>query len=285
MFGYITPCKAELKVREWTLYRSYYCGLCKELKREYGFVSRFLLNYDMVLLAMTADGLAGTQPELCAERCIAGPFHKRPVCPSTAGLRLAADALILTAYYKVEDDIADESFLKKARASLLRILLKRPHQKAAQRLPDADKLFSEQTAAQQALEKRRCTVVDEAAEPTAQMTGALFAQCGPQRDILHRMGLFLGKILYFLDAAEDYAKDVKQGAYNVFVARGCSREEAASQAQMLCRMCAGEMALCYNLLDFSVHKSILDNIVFLGLPQSIGLAGIERPRRNRHDPV
>ena len=285
MFGYIMPFKAELKVREWTLYRSYYCGLCKELKREYGFLPRFLLNYDMVLLAMTADGLSAAQPSVCPERCIAGPLQKRPVCGSTPGLRLAADALILTAYYKVADDIADESFFKKARAHRLRILLSGPHQKAARRLPEADKLFAEQTLAQQALEKRSSTCLDEAAEPTAQMTGALFALCGPQKEILHRMGLFLGKILYFLDAAEDYDKDAEKGSYNVFLTNGFSKEEAIQQAQTLCRMCAGETALCYNLLDVSSYKSILDNIVFLGLPQSIALAGTERPHHNRHDPI
>ena len=59
MFGYVIPRKSELRVREWESYRAYYCGLCKELGREYGFLSRFVLNYDLVLLALTADSLAG----------------------------------------------------------------------------------------------------------------------------------------------------------------------------------------------------------------------------------
>ena len=58
VFGYVLPLTAELKVREWHAYRAYYCGLCKELKREYGFLSRFLLNYDLVLPALLADGVA-----------------------------------------------------------------------------------------------------------------------------------------------------------------------------------------------------------------------------------
>ena len=66
MFGYVLPLTAELKVREWHAYRAYYCGLCKELKREYGFLSRFLLNYDLVLPALLADGMAGTQAVGCS---------------------------------------------------------------------------------------------------------------------------------------------------------------------------------------------------------------------------
>ena len=78
MFGYVLPFKADLKVCQWTAYRAYYCGLCQELKREYGFVSRLLLNYDMVTLALLADGLAGTEPPVCAQRCVANPVEKRP---------------------------------------------------------------------------------------------------------------------------------------------------------------------------------------------------------------
>ena len=75
MFGYVLPLTAELKVREWHAYRAYYCGLCKELKREYGFLSRFLLNYDLVLPALLADGMAGTQARMCPERCMANPVE------------------------------------------------------------------------------------------------------------------------------------------------------------------------------------------------------------------
>ena len=285
MFGYILPYKAELKIREWNLYRAYYCGLCKELKREYGFFTRFLLNYDMVLLAMIADGLSAQQPPVCPERCIAGPLNKRPVCGSSSGLRLAADAMILTSYYKAADDWADEGVLKKGAALVLRTVLKRARQKAAHRLPEVDGLFASQTLAQQALEKRACVSYDEAAEPTAQMTGALFAQCGAQKEILRRLGLFVGKILYYLDAAEDYEQDVQKGAYNVFAQNGLSKGQTVSEVQTLCRMCAGEAALCYNLLNLSLYKPILDNILFLGLPQSIALAGQKRPRHNRHDPT
>ena len=36
MFGYVTPLKSELKFKEFEYFRSYYCGLCNEIKREYG---------------------------------------------------------------------------------------------------------------------------------------------------------------------------------------------------------------------------------------------------------
>ena len=135
MFGYVLPLTAELKVREWHAYRAYYCGLCKELKREYGFLSRFLLNYDLVLPALLADGMAGTQARMCPERCMANPVEKRPMCQSTAGLALAADALVLTVYYKLADDLADERFFKRLPALVLWPFLSRMRKKAARLWP------------------------------------------------------------------------------------------------------------------------------------------------------
>ncbi len=290
MFGYVLPFKADLRVCQWTAYRAYYCGLCQELKREYGFVSRLLLNYDMVTLALLADGLADIEPPVCAQRCVANPVEKRPMCGASPGLALAADSLVLAAYYKAEDDVADERFLKKLAARALRGLLGRARRKAAGKRPDIDAVLARQTAAQSALEKRGCADADEAADPTAQMTAAMFlaASCETGRAAggaaearaLSRLGLFLGKVLYYLDAAEDYDEDKARGAYNVFLLRGLNKEEAADEARRLCRMCAGEMALCYNLLTIpgATHKPILDNILFLGLPQSIRLAGQKREK-------
>ena len=67
VFGYVLPLTAELKVREGHAYRAYYCGLGKELKREYGFLSRFLLNYDLVLPALLAERL-GAALEISGEK-------------------------------------------------------------------------------------------------------------------------------------------------------------------------------------------------------------------------
>ena len=92
------------------------------------------------------------------------------------------------------------------------------------------------------------------------MTAALFRLAAPGSRALERMGLFVGKIIYYLDAAEDYEKDTRNGAYNVFALQGLSKAEAVAEAQRLCRMCAGEAALAYNLLEPGPCKAILDNI-------------------------
>lgn len=284
MFGYVTPAKPEMKVKEFESYRAVYCGLCKQLKQDYGFASRMLLNYDLVTVALLADGLSGQAGRPCAERCIANPLHKRCMLHDTAGLGLAAAALVLLSWYKLADDVADEAFVKRLAARAARLALMRAHKKAAAAFPALDACLAQETARQQTLEAAKSQNPDEAAEPTGRMTGAIFALCAAseaQVHILERLGLFLGKVLYWLDAAEDYEKDKAKGRYNVFRLAGLEREEAVERARQLCRLAAGEAARCYNLLDLQLNRPILDNIIFLGLPASIARAG-EAPRHTKH---
>ena len=50
MFGYVTVNEPELRIREYHLYRSYYCGMCMDLKENYGQSGRMTLSYDTVFL-------------------------------------------------------------------------------------------------------------------------------------------------------------------------------------------------------------------------------------------
>ena len=92
MFGYLLPYKPELKMREFECYRAVYCGLCKQLAKDYGFSSRMLLNYDMVLLSLMADGLANQPGSATLQRCMVNP-KRRPMLNQTSGLQLAADCI------------------------------------------------------------------------------------------------------------------------------------------------------------------------------------------------
>ena len=52
MFGYLQVQKSELLVREWEAYRSVYCGLCKQMGKDYSFLTRLSLSYDCTFYAM-----------------------------------------------------------------------------------------------------------------------------------------------------------------------------------------------------------------------------------------
>ncbi len=280
MFGYVLPLKAELKVKEWYAYCAVYCGLCKELKRKYGFVARMFLNYDFVLLALIADGIMQSEIEVNAERCIANPVQKRPVCAGTQGLSLAADALIITAFYKIVDNLSDEKFVKKIPSAVLYPIINSFRKKAAKNYPNLDKTLASETVNQQNIEAQKLTSADAAADATANMTAVLFEAAGGGKNSkeLYKFGYFLGKIIYYLDCAEDYEKDKKSGAYNIFVLQGLTKEQTVQEVKRLCKLNAGEMSLNYSALQIENYKQILDNIIYLGIPECIESAGQEKKK-------
>lgn len=279
MFGYVMPVKCEMRVRDFEAYRASYCGVCKELGRRYGVFSRLLLNYDLVLLALLADALSGEEGDMRREGCFVNPVAKRATLHDTAGLALAGDGLILLSYHKLRDNLADEGFFRRLGIRFSQPYLSLKYRRAAGRRPELAQMVAAQMAAQMALEQSALADVDAACEPTGRMCEALFAaaaQNEAQRPVLARLGLFAGQIVYLLDAAEDYEEDTQKNRYNVFVCAGMNKEQAVEAARRRCRMAAGEIALCYNLLDIKKNKDILDNIFFLGLPAGIAQAGKKR---------
>ena len=120
MFGYISTIESELKVREAASYRSWYCGLCKCMKRNYGFFSPLFLQYDCAFLALLFSGELGEAVDAkrchCLHRC---HDPRRKYRLETPALRFAAAVNVLLAYYKCLDDWRDERDVVKGVGALL----------------------------------------------------------------------------------------------------------------------------------------------------------------------
>ncbi|MBP1757334.1 MAG: hypothetical protein H6Q62_190, partial [Firmicutes bacterium] len=100
MFGYVRPYKPELLVRELSRYQSVYCGICKQIGRDYGHLERLLLGYDLTLLAILLLALSDEQPPEDFAGCISNPLKKRPALRGGQIIELAAGLTILMAYHK-----------------------------------------------------------------------------------------------------------------------------------------------------------------------------------------
>lgn len=110
MFGYIRPFQPELRIKEYEAYKSVYCGLCKELGRQYGIFARFTLSYDFTFLAILSMAVQKDPPEFGKIRCLINPLKKCSACHKDGITdRIAAQAMI-TLYYKCQDQLSDENF-------------------------------------------------------------------------------------------------------------------------------------------------------------------------------
>lgn len=289
MFGYIKPVKAELKVKEWEVYQGIYCGLCKQLAQRYGFFSRMTLNYDFVFLAVLDMALEEKQIHFCKQRCMVHPFQKRTCCQSNRSMELCCDVAVMLTYHKLEDDLYDEGFWKRAAVRMIFPFAKRDYRKAAERCPQLAQKIAEQMERQRQLEQSGCSSVDRAAEPTACVMGEVFASLSddPLRiRALQRLGYLMGRWVYLADALDDWQEDEQKHRYNPFVRENMEHPDSDiadryRQARGTLYLTIAEMRKAYDLLGIRSLDTVLENVLDLGLKQTIDTIITKRLRENQ----
>ncbi len=270
MFGYLQPQKEELKVKEWVLYKSVYCGLCQYLGQYYGILSRLTLSYDCTVLAMLYMSLHSEQYCIKKKHCVVNPLKKCLFCQCrNDSFRFAGAVSVIMTYYKLTDTIEDSGFLKKTGASILKLLFRRNYRKAVKAYPEINDKVAVMMEEQRQAEQNNSDI-DRAAEPTAHLVSDLCTVISPgdeQKRILGVFGYFVGRWIYIMDAADDLEKDMKHQNFNPFQ-KIHSGEIAATMeyCNQVLNMTASHLAMAYDLIELTEFKEILDNIVYNGLP-------------------
>ena len=77
MFGYVTICEPELKVKDLRKYRAYYCGLCRTLKERFGGLGQLTLTYDMTFAVILLTSLYESETRFSSHRCKVHPVKKQ----------------------------------------------------------------------------------------------------------------------------------------------------------------------------------------------------------------
>lgn len=265
MFGYVIPCKEELRVREAARYNAYYCAVCKAIGRIYGEPARAFLNYDSTFAALLLAGLNGEMNVCAKKRCIYKlPAGARPVTEGSPSIEAAADLNILLAYAKLSDDVADSGSVK---AAFGRAALFHAHIKAKERCPALFAAISEGTRQLRRIEASGSGELDAAPDAFGKMLAKCFTVLSPGDERTHRpmgaLGYDLGRWIYTADAWEDKAADAKSGNYNIFNITGAERE----RAEFLMCYSLSRAVSAYELLDVKSEQDILDNILRMGCYQ------------------
>lgn len=119
MFGYVRPFKPYMRMFEYDIYKAVYCGLCKDMGRRYGFVTRFTLSYDFAFLSLMDLSVRGVKLDAEKQRCIAHPLKKTMCAKCTCDLKYTSSAAVILTYHKLRDDIADKGLKGKLAAFAL----------------------------------------------------------------------------------------------------------------------------------------------------------------------
>lgn len=261
MFGYIAINKAEMKFRDFDIYHAYYCGLCKDLKERYGRSGQITLSYDMTFLIILLSGLYEPPAEDSIRNCVAHPFQKHAVRTNEI-TQYAADMNLVLSYYKCLDDWTDEH---KKKAWINSRLLHSKVKRIEKTYPEKVKFIRDTLAHISACEKENEQDLDKMAGLFGEIMAEIFVwKQDIWKDSLHRMGFFLGKFIYLMDAYEDIEKDAVSGNYNPFMTIK-DHENFDSECQNMLMMQMAECCRAFERLPIVQDAGILRNILYSGV--------------------
>lgn len=276
MFGYVIVNKGDLTFREFDVYHSYYCGLCKTLKEKYGVLGQLALNYDMTFLVMLLSSLYEPQTDYTREGCVTHLFMKQGISKNEI-TQFGADMTILLTAYKCEDDWQDE---KKLSRKLYESALHGRMSKVKEKYRDKAEIIEVCFANLHRLEQENCDKPDKMAAIFGKVMEELFVYREDEwEETLRSMGFYLGKYIYLLDAYEDLEKDKKQKNYNPFSTRS-ELPDFEEECRIVLTSAISECTRAFEMLPLIDNVKILRNILYSGVWYKYGKVKEERSRKN-----
>lgn len=261
MFGYITVNQNELKVKDLKKYNAYYCGLCKALKKNHGFVGQLTLTYDMTFLVILLTSLYELKPKSSIKRCIVHPMKKHMIFENEFS-KYCSDINILLSYYKLKDNWNDERNWSCFLASKFIENDFKRLEKKYDRQSKAIKTYIENL---NKAEKNNEKDIDIVAGYTGNAIGEIFVYKEDEwSNILRKMGFFMGKFIYIMDAFEDVDKDIDKGNYNP-LKELFKLKEFDDQCKVILTMMIAECAREFEKLPIIINVDILRNILYTGV--------------------
>lgn len=261
MFGYVTIYEPELKVKDLKKYKAYYCGLCRMLKEKYGFMGQMTLTYDMTFAVILLSSLYENASEAERHRCKVHPIKKQMMLRNEI-TDYAAAMNVLLAYYHMEDDWQDD---RKVTSLMTKSMIHGRVRRIIEEYPRQSRAIRSALEELSSCEKEECTDIDRTAGCFGRLMEELFVY---REDIwernLRKMGFFLGKFIYIMDAYEDLPEDLKKGRYNPLRDMYGKDDYEGRMKQILCMMIA-ESTAEFERLPCLLDVDILRNILYDGV--------------------
>ena len=257
MFGYVTVCEPELKVKDLKKYRAYYCGLCRTLKEDYGFMGQMTLTYDMTFAVILLSSLYETIAKHEEHRCKVHPVKRQHMLWNEI-TSYAAAMNVLLAYYHMEDDWQDDH---KVSSLMTKSLIQGKAKKIIEKYPRQSESIRKSLEELGECEHENSMDIDRAAGCFGRLMAELFVW---KEDIwektLRKMGFYLGKFIYLMDAYEDLPEDRKKNRYNP-LKELAKRPDYEVQMEQILRMMIAESTVRFEQEKFKEVQEAYDIIM------------------------
>ncbi|ATD54487.1 DUF5685 family protein [Clostridium chauvoei] len=279
MFGYITPLKGDLKVKDFDLFKSYYCGLCFAIKNNFGNIPRMTLNYDMTFLGVLLDSLSPDEIELDITKCISHPTQKRYIIINNKALSYASSINLSLFYYKLLDDVKDDQNLKSKFLSKSLYLYTKKIDKSLYQINNI--INSRLTELNDFESKKSFSSIDEISHPFSDIVAnilksypnVLIDDGEILRNNLYNFGYALGKWIYIIDALDDLKEDMENKKFNpinfLYNKNNLNfyelLENIKAKIEFTILNCSYNCKEYLSKLPLNKNKDILYNIIELGM--------------------
>jgi len=264
------PDKSELKVKEYEMFKAFYCGICKSIAKRIGNLPRITLSYDSTFLALILASLSSDNLKIVRKRCMLHPIKERFVVIDNQIIDYAADMNIILTYHNLKDDeIDNKNIISKAGTLSLYPYYKKLRKKYERKCIIIENRLKELMD----LEKSGCTSLDAIADPFSKIMEEIFTYgplCEDKKndEILRWIGYNIGKWIYILDAYDDMEKDAKEKKFNPIIAKYGDKaysEEVKERIHFILVYSLDQVAKSYDLINGKKVRGIVENIINLGM--------------------
>lgn len=219
------------------------------------------LSYDMLFLNILLSGLYEPEQSKKRERCIVHPMKKHAVLMDEI-MDYVADMTLLLAWYKCQDDYRDEKKLYKAcygkmiQSKVGKI--QKQYARQAQTVEEQLKLLTE-------IERSGVDDLDGASACFGILLGEIFVYKKDEWEgYLRKIGFYIGKYVYLMDAYDDLDKDKKNNSYNALKSKE-NMPGFDDWVKEVLLMIAAVFAQEFEKLPIIEDVGILRNIIYSGI--------------------
>ena len=231
------------------------------MKEDYGFMGQMTLTYDMTFAVILLSSLYETIAKHEEHRCKVHPVKRQHMLRNEI-TSYAAAMNVLLAYYHMEDDWQDD---RKVSSLMTKSLIQGKAKKIIEKYPRQSKVIQQSLRELGECERENSMDIDRAAGCFGRLMAELFVW---KEDIwektLRKMGFYLGKFIYLMDAYEDIEEDLKQGRYNHFTEL-YKKETFEQDCQQILKMMMAETSKVFEQLPILEDAEILRNILYAGV--------------------
>ncbi|MGN0771306.1 MAG: DUF5685 family protein [Christensenellales bacterium] len=271
MFGYVVPDKPNMFIKDYTVYKAFYCGLCKSIGKKCGQLMRFTTNYDVTFLAVFMHAVLDKDVEFANEGCILNPIKKKSIVKHSELMGAIVDTNTILAHYKLVDDICDDGSAKARFAD--KAVVSKHYKRAKANLPEIDKAVEQGYERLRTMEKNNQAGADIVADAFAEIMRQISVVLAGDNynanvgDIMYNVG----KWVYCADALDDIDDDHKEQKYNVFLADYAYTDKATflkdkkDELELLFMSCYDAIIKAFDSLKISKYEGVITNVLWYGL--------------------